>query len=45
MWFLELQGIKITPWFKLIAENFLYGWWEELEDIENKAEDKKIHRL
>ena len=23
-------GNSFTPWFKLIARDFLYGWWDEL---------------
>jgi isopentenyl-diphosphate Delta-isomerase len=22
---------SFTPWFKLIARDFLFGWWDELE--------------
>jgi isopentenyl-diphosphate delta-isomerase len=41
--------LYISPWFQMIAENFLFGWWETLgEVIKNKgiAEDPPtIHRL
>lgn len=23
-------GNSFTPWFKLIARDFLFGWWDEL---------------
>jgi isopentenyl-diphosphate Delta-isomerase len=23
-------GNLFTPWFKLIARDFLFGWWDEL---------------
>ncbi|KAI0285325.1 NUDIX hydrolase domain-like protein [Russula aff. rugulosa BPL654] len=26
----EDQGNSFTPWFKLIARDFLFGWWDEL---------------
>lgn len=25
-----LSGNSFTPWFKLIARDFLFGWWDEL---------------
>lgn len=25
-----LIGNSFTPWFKLIARDFLFGWWDEL---------------
>ncbi len=35
--------VKITPWFKLICERFLYSWWA---DLGNLTEDKKtIHSM
>lgn len=30
-----------TPWFKLIARDFLFGWWDEL--IDRKGIDGKVH--
>jgi len=26
----EESGNSFTPWFKLIARDFLFGWWDEL---------------
>jgi len=26
----EEEGNSFTPWFKLIARDFLFGWWDEL---------------
>jgi len=25
-----VTGNSFTPWFKLIARDFLFGWWDEL---------------
>ncbi|KAF7245975.1 Isopentenyl-diphosphate Delta-isomerase 1 [Varanus komodoensis] len=36
--------IKITPWFKLIAETFLFKWWDNLNSLK-KFVDHKIHRM
>ncbi len=39
----EAGTIKITPWFRLICERFLSGWWK---DLENLTEDKDtIHKM
>jgi len=29
-----------TPWFKLIARDFLFNWWDEL--LQRKTEDGKV---
>ncbi|RHZ59357.1 hypothetical protein Glove_364g11 [Diversispora epigaea] len=36
---------KFTPWFKLICENFLFDWWEKLDNLEESKDIHKIHRL
>ena len=28
--FNRMTGNSFTPWFKLIVENYLYGWWDQL---------------
>lgn len=38
-------GTKLTPWFKLIDTNFLYKWWDSLEDLDSQVDHKTIHRL
>lgn len=25
------SGLKWSPWFRIIAENFLAGWWQHLD--------------
>lgn len=41
------DGIKITPWFRLVVENFLFPWWDAV--LANQPlsafHDAKIHRL
>ena len=32
---------SFTPWFKLIARDFLFGWWDEL--IARKGADGKVY--
>lgn len=40
------SSLKITPWFKLIVENFIYKWWDALDsNLESFVEPNKIHRL
>lgn len=33
-----ITGNSFTPWFKLIARDFLFGWWDEL--LARKADGK-----
>eukprot|EP00300_Choanocystis_sp_HF-7_P002261 c11744_g1_i2.p1 GENE.c11744_g1_i2~~c11744_g1_i2.p1 ORF type:complete len:168 (-),score=34.55 c11744_g1_i2:614-1117(-) len=40
----DAKGLLITPWFRLIAENFLYKWWDNLSGLE-AFRDETIHRL
>lgn len=45
------SGTIVTPWFKLICENFLFGWWDRMlneggvEKVVRDEEAKKIYRL
>ncbi|BFZ01189.1 hypothetical protein BsWGS_04228 [Bradybaena similaris] len=41
----DSRGILLTPWFKLIIQNFLYQWWSRLDQIESQADRDTIHRL
>lgn len=38
-------GNLFTPWFKLIARDFLFGWWDELmrrKDTSGKVVAKSL---
>lgn len=37
--------VKITPWFKLIAETFLFKWWDNLPHLNKFVDHEKIHRM
>ncbi|XP_077007989.1 isopentenyl-diphosphate Delta-isomerase 1 isoform X1 [Tamandua tetradactyla] len=37
--------IKITPWFKIIAETFLFKWWDNLNHLNQFFEHEKIYRM
>ncbi|KAJ3130472.1 isopentenyl-diphosphate delta-isomerase idi1 [Nowakowskiella sp. JEL0407] len=37
--------LKITPWFKLIVETFLYKWWDNLDKLPQLKDAATIHRL
>ncbi|BFY98044.1 hypothetical protein BsWGS_01084 [Bradybaena similaris] len=41
----DSDGILVTPWFKLIVENFLYPWWNKLDHIDTQADRETIHRM
>jgi len=42
---LEKQNIPITPWFRLIVDNFLSHWLANLSNIESIQDQDTIHRL
>ncbi|GCF00844.1 isopentenyl-diphosphate delta-isomerase idi1 [Zygosaccharomyces mellis] len=39
------SNLKFTPWFKLICESYLFGWWDQLDDLSDVENDRRIHRL
>lgn len=38
-------GAKITPWFKIICETFLFKWWNNLSNLSPFVEESAIHRM
>jgi len=40
----EEAQIKLTPWFALIAKEWLVDWWNSLDDL-SKFHDDVIHKL
>lgn len=41
----EMLANSFTPWFKLIARDFLFGWWDELlkrKDASGKVSAKSL---
>jgi len=36
---------KFTPWFKLISENLLFTWWQNLDNLDQFKEADIIHKL
>ncbi|KAB5512355.1 hypothetical protein DKX38_029383 [Salix brachista] len=41
------EGLKLSPWFRLVVDNFLFKWWDHVEKgtLEEAAEMKTIHKL
>ena len=42
------SGLKWTPWFRIIAQNFLFDWWRDLDRVLSSdafVDLKTIHRL
>uniref|UniRef100_H0XC08 Isopentenyl-diphosphate Delta-isomerase 1 n=1 Tax=Otolemur garnettii TaxID=30611 RepID=H0XC08_OTOGA len=37
--------VKITPWFKIIVETFLFKWWDNLNHLSQFIDHEKIHRM
>lgn len=46
--FLESAGTEnrpITPWFRMIADTFLFDWWDKLDDLDSVKDHKTIHKF
>lgn len=42
----EKEGkVKITPWFKIISETFLFQWWDNLRNLSPFIDTKAVHRM
>lgn len=42
---LKGRGQQITPWFKLLVDNFLFQWWDNLQHLKKFENHKEIHKL
>ncbi|TVU19371.1 hypothetical protein EJB05_35516 [Eragrostis curvula] len=41
------DGVKLSPWFRLVVDNFLMKWWDHVEQgtLQEAADMKTIHKL
>jgi isopentenyl-diphosphate delta-isomerase len=41
------DGIMLSPWFRIVADNFLLDWWNRVEDgtLAEAADMATIHKL
>ncbi|XP_071753027.1 isopentenyl-diphosphate Delta-isomerase 1 [Centroberyx gerrardi] len=39
------QELLITPWFSLIADTFLFEWWDNLHSLKRFTDHDRIHRM
>ncbi|KVI04350.1 isopentenyl-diphosphate Delta-isomerase I-like [Cynara cardunculus var. scolymus] len=41
------EGLKLSPWFRLIVDNFLYEWWDRVHKgtLPEAVDMKTIHKL
>nr|AIK21782.1 isopentenyl diphosphate isomerase 2 [Panax notoginseng] len=41
------DGLKLSPWFRLVVDNFLFNWWDHVEKgtLKDAADMKTIHKL
>ncbi|XP_022609757.1 isopentenyl-diphosphate Delta-isomerase 1 [Seriola dumerili] len=39
------KELEITPWFSLIAETFLFKWWDNLQNLKQFMDHNNIHRM
>ncbi|KAF5790989.1 putative NUDIX hydrolase domain, isopentenyl-diphosphate delta-isomerase, type 1 [Helianthus annuus] len=41
------EGLKLSPWFRIVVDNFLFKWWDHVEkgSLHEAADMKTIHNL
>lgn len=41
------EGLKLSPWFRLVVDNFLPKWWDQVEKgtLSEAVDMKTIHKL
>ncbi|KAG9276748.1 isopentenyl-diphosphate Delta-isomerase 1 [Astyanax mexicanus] len=39
------KEVLITPWFSLIADTFLFKWWDNLQNLKQFMDHDRIHRM
>ncbi|OVA01681.1 NUDIX hydrolase domain [Macleaya cordata] len=41
------EGLKLSPWFRLVVDNFLFKWWDHVKQgtLHEAADMKTIHKL
>lgn len=41
------EGLKLSPWFRLVVDNFLMKWWDHVEKgtLAEAIDMKTIHKL
>lgn len=37
--------LLVTPWFKIITDNFLFKWWDNIDNLNEFIDHEVIHRL
>ena len=42
---IKQSGVTLTPWFRLIAKKFLFGWWDHLSNVKSIQDVQTIHRF
>ena len=40
----KTNNITLTPWFRLVANSFLFKWWDSLQDL-SIHKDTRVHKL
>uniref|UniRef100_A0A224XH16 isopentenyl-diphosphate Delta-isomerase n=1 Tax=Hypericum androsaemum TaxID=140968 RepID=A0A224XH16_HYPAN len=41
------EGLKLSPWFRLVVDNFLFKWWDHVEkgELKEVVDMKTVHKL
>lgn len=37
--------VKVTPWFRIICDKFLFKWWNSLDDLSSCVDVDIVHKL
>ena len=41
----QSSGLRWSPWFRIIAEKFLYAWWTDLDSLDKHVDVETIHKV
>ena len=37
--------LKVTPWFQIICDNFLFKWWNSLDSLSAFVDTQVVHKM
>lgn len=37
--------VKVTPWFRIICDSFLFKWWNSLDDLSSCVNVDVVHKM
>ena len=39
------SDVKLSPWFRMISQRFLFEWWENIRDLSKFEDHQNIHQM